>query len=161
MKFNVQGLMSKIGVEQETIKSGAMKDLLSPFRPSTPEEQKLLQNVIDSLHRRFVGVIVDGRKPLTREAVEKLADGRIYTSDQALGLRLIDRIGYLDETILRLKRDLNLAKARVIVYYRPDSYKGTIYSGLQTQPTQLNLISINGQEMLGPPGVRFMYLWLP
>jgi protease-4 len=152
--------MSKIGVEQETIKSGAMKDLLSPFRPSTPEEQKLLQSVIDTLHRRFVGVIVDGRN-ISREAVEKLADGRIYTADQALGSRLIDRIGYLDETILGMKKDLNLAKARVIVYHRPDSYKSTIYSGLQTPPMQLNLISINGQEMLTPPGLRFMYLWLP
>ena len=161
MKFNVQGLMSKVGVEQETIKSGAMKDLFSPFRPSTPEEQRLLQTVIDTLHRRFVGVIVDGRRPITREAVEKLADGRIYTADQALELQLVDRIGYLDETILGMKKDLNLARARVIVYYRPDGYKSTIYSGLQTPPLQLNLLSINGQEMLAPPGVRFLYLWLP
>ncbi len=161
MKFNVQGLMSKIGVEQETIKSGAMKDLFSPFRPSSPEEQKILQTVIDTLHRRFVDVIVDGRKPLTREAVEKLADGRIYTADQALGSRLIDRIGYLDETITEMKRQLNLDRARVIVYHRSDSYKSTIYSSLQAPPAQLNLITINGQELLAPPGVRFMFLWLP
>lgn len=161
MKFNVQGLMSKIGVEQETIKSGAMKDILSPFRPSSPEEQKLLQNMIDTFHKRFVDVIVDGRKPLSREAVEKLADGRIYTADQALESRLIDRIGYLDETIAGMKKELNLARARVIVYHRADSYKSTIYSGLQAPPAQLNLIAINGQEVWTPPGVRFMYLWLP
>ncbi len=161
MKFNVQGLMSKIGVEQETIKSGDKKDILSPFRPSTPEEQKILQTIIQTLHGRFVDVIVDGRKPLGRDAVEKLADGRIYTADQALSAGLIDRIGYLDSTIEGMKKNLGLEKASIVVYYRPDSYKSTIYSGLTPAPSQFNLISINGQELLAPPGVRFMYLWLP
>jgi protease-4 len=161
MKFNVQGLMSKIGVEQETIKSGDKKDIMSPFRPSTPEEQKIMQTIINTLYGRFVDVIVDGRKPLTREAIEKLADGRIYTADQALSAGLIDRIGYLDSTIEGMKKTLGLEKASIIVYSRPDSYKSTIYSGLTPAPPQVNLISINGQELLASPGVRFMYLWLP
>ena len=161
VKFNVQGLMSKIGVEQETIKSGDKKDMMSPFRPSTPEEQKIMQTIIYTLLGRFVDVIVDGRKPLTREVVEKLADGRIYTADQALSARLIDRIGYLDSTIEGMKKTLGLEKASIIVYSRPDSYKSTIYSGLTPAPPQVNLISINGQELLASPGVRFMYLWLP
>lgn len=160
MKFNVQGLMSKIGVEQETIKSGDKKDIMSPFRASTPEEQKIMQTIIHTLHGRFVDVIVEGRT-LAREKVEKLADGRIYTADQALSAGLIDRIGYLDDTIDGMKKNLGLEKASVIVYYRPDSYKSTIYSGPTPAPPQVNLISINGQDLLAPPGVRFMYLWLP
>ena len=160
MKFNVQGLMSKIGVEQETIKSGDKKDIMSPFRASTPEEQKIMQAIIHTLHGRFVDVIVEGRT-LERGKVEKLADGRIYTADQALSAGLIDRIGYLDSTIEGMKKNLGLEKTSVIVYYRPDSYKSTIYSGLTPAPPQVNLISINGQELLAPPGVRFMYLWLP
>jgi protease-4 len=160
MKFNVQGLMSKIGVDQETIKSGDKKDIMSPFRPSTPEEQKIMQTIIHTLYERFLDVIVEGRT-LERGKVEKLADGRIYTADQALSAGLIDRIGYLDGTIEGMKKNLGLEKASVIVYYRPDSYKSTIYSGLNPAPPQVNLISINGQELLTPPGVRFMYLWLP
>ncbi len=120
-----------------------------------------MQIIIHSLYGRFVDVIVDGRKPLTREAVEKLADGRIYTADQALSARLIDRIGYLDSTIEGMKKNLGIEKASIIVYARPDSYKSTIYSGLTPAAPQVNLISVNGQELLAPPGVRFMYLWLP
>ncbi len=160
MKFNVQGLMSKIGVEQETIKSGDKKDIMSPFRASTPEEQKIMQAIIHALHGRFVDVIIEGRT-LARENVEKLADGRIYTADQALSAGLVDRIGYLDGTIDGMKKNLGLESASVIVYHRPDGYKSTVYSGLTPPLPQVNLISINGQELLAPPGVRVMYLWLP
>ena len=128
MKFNVQGLFEKIGVESRAIKSGDMKDIMTPFRPATAEEIKIMQAIIDQMNGRFIDVIVDGRKPLPREAVVKLADGRIYTAGQALDLKLIDRVGYLDEAIEGVKKSLKLEKASIVVYHRAGSYKGTIYS---------------------------------
>lgn len=162
MKFNVEGLLSKVGVSELTIKSGEKKDLLSPFRPTTPEEQRLVQEIIDSLHRRFVDVaMASPRNRLQREELEKLADGRIYTADQALQAKLIDRVGYLDETIKGMKDTLKLDKARVITYYRPGSYRGSIYSGPAGAAPVINLVNfdLGGLEAVG--GSSFMYLWRP
>jgi len=162
MKFNVQGLLSRIGIEEETIKSGDMKDLWSPFRPSTSQEREILQSIIDTLHERFVDVVADGRKSLTREEVQKLADGRVYTADQAISAGLIDGVGYLNEAVEKLKASAGIEKASVIIYYRPGSYKGSVYSGVPSSPPEvLNLIAINGDGLAAPAGVHFMYLWAP
>ncbi len=161
MKFNVQGLFEKIGVESETIKSGDKKDILSPFRPATPEEIRLLQAIIDQLQTRFIDVIVAGRKgTMTRDEIVKAADGRVYTARQALDLRLIDRIAYLDETIDGLKKRLNLEKAQIITYHRPGAYKGTIYSEAGGNTTIVNLFPDELESMV-PKGYTFMYLWNP
>ena len=162
VKFNVQELFNKIGLGQETIKSGEMKDILSPFRPSTPEEKKILQEIIDQLYGRFVDLVAAGRKDLDRAAVSKLADGRIYTAQQALDHKLVDRIGYLDEAIEGVKSKLKVSEASVVVYTRPGTYKGTVYSGLTGAGSPVfNLISIDGANLLSSQGVRFLYLWAP
>ena len=160
MKFNVQGLFGKIGVESRAIKSGDMKDMLSPFRPATAEEITVVQTIIDLMNGRFIDVIVEGRKPLPRDTVVKLADGRIYTAGQALDHKLIDRVGYLDSTLDGLKKSLNLDKASVIMYYRPGTYKGTIYSEAGGNTTVVNILP-QDLESLMPKGMQFMYLWAP
>ncbi len=161
LRFNVEGLLSRIGIKEETVKSGDKKDILSPFRPSTPEERKIIQAIIDSLQQRFISVVTDGRKSLTRKDVEKLADGRIYTASQAQRAKLIDRVGYLDDAIKQIKQFSGIQNASVITYYRPGTYKGSIYSALPKAPLNINLISINGQGLITPPGVHFMYMWVP
>ena len=160
MKFNVQGLFGKIGVEAEAIKSGDKKDILSPFRPATEEERRIVQSVIDQLHGRFVEVIVEGRKPLSRDSVVRLADGRIYTASQALEFGLIDRVDYLDGAVEGLKRTLGLESASVVVYHRPGSYKGSIYSEAGGNLTVVNLLPQDLDSLL-PRGMQFMYLWAP
>ena len=162
VKFNVQELFNKIGVGQETIKSGDKKDILSPFRPSTPEEKQILQQIIDQLYGRFVDVVASGRKGIDRPEVVRLADGRIYTARQALENKLVDRVGYLDDAIEGVKSSLQLSKASVVVYHRPGSYKSTIYSSLNGGGGPVfNLVSIDGENLLSSQGVRFLYLWMP
>lgn len=163
MRFEVEGLLTKIGVSEHTVKSGDKKDMLSPFRPATPEEQIIIQEVINRLYGRFVDVVQarPGNR-LERKELEILADGRIYTAEQALQAKLIDRIGYLDDTVSAVKKAGHIEQARVVSYYRPGSYRGTIYSGEPDAANQtLSLISINGDglEMLSEAG--FMYLWKP
>ena len=163
MRFNVEGLLTKIGVSEKNIKSGEMKDILSPFRPATAEEEKILQEIISNLHQRFVEVVL--ARPgstLTREQLERLADGRIFTAEQAKAARLIDRVGYLDDAVTAMKNKLNLKDAKVVSYHRPGSYRGTIYSGPALEsPQVINLINVNadGLELLS--GTEFMYLWKP
>ena len=163
LKFNVDQLLSKVGIQEETVKSADKKDIWSPFRPSTPEEKKIIQSVIDTFHARFVGVVHAGRKALlSKEEVDKLADGRIFTAEQALAAKLVDKIGYLDDAVKEVKGSLNLTEAKVVTYLRPGSYKGSIYSGLpQRSDTDINLIAVNGDFLSLIPEVQFMYLWIP
>ena len=161
LKFNVEGLFGKIGVMEQTIKSGEKKDILSPFRASTPEEQRIMQTIIDRLAGRFIEVVLARpNNRLERKELEKLADGRIYTAEQALTAKLIDRVGYLDEAIDALKKAAGIKEARVVRYYRPGSYKGSLYSAAQLDAApSINLININadGLEMMATP--QFLYLW--
>jgi len=163
MKFNVEELLSKVGISNETYKSGPKKDFWSPFRPSTPEEQKMLQDIIDRLFARFVGVVYANRqKLLTEQEVRGLADGRILTADEALKAKLIDQVAYLDETIDTMKKALDIKEARVVTYARPETFTSNIYSEMpQSGPLVINLLSINAEDFSMFSGAQFMYLWRP
>jgi protease-4 len=166
IKFNMEGLFSKIGVSDETYKSGPKKDFWTPFRSSTAEEQKMLQEIIDKLYARFLDVVCLGRQQvLTEEEVKVLADGRILTAGDALEAGLIDQMSYLDETIDTMKKALNIENATVVTYVRPKTFTSNIYSGYPEMPLQgpqvINLISINAEDLALFSGVQFMYLWNP
>ncbi|WP_243373521.1 signal peptide peptidase SppA [Geotalea sp. SG265] len=99
MKFsNMEGLMDKIGMKAFTLKAGKYKDVGSPVRPMTKEERAMLQSVIDSTHGQFVKAVAEGRK-LPVEQVRALANGRIYSGEQALALKLVDRLGTLQDAV--------------------------------------------------------------
>ncbi|HBB67193.1 MAG: hypothetical protein A2X28_08200 [Elusimicrobia bacterium GWA2_56_46] len=92
------GLMNKIGMRSEVIKSGKFKDIGSPTRDMTPEERKLLQGLIDDSYEQFVAAVSGGRK-MPVEQVKVLADGRIYTGRQALDVKLVDKLGDLQDAL--------------------------------------------------------------
>ncbi len=89
---NLEGLFSKIGYKAEPIKSGKHKDIGSPARAMTPEERALLQALIDDAYGQFVSAIVTGRA-MPEEKVRPLADGRIFSGNQALAAGLVDELG--------------------------------------------------------------------
>jgi protease-4 len=95
---NMEGLMSKIGVKTEVIKSGKHKDIASVFRSISKEDREILQNVLDNVHEQFINAVAEGRK-LLRDDVQKIADGRIYTGEQALKAGLIDELGNLEDAV--------------------------------------------------------------
>src|SRR5881296_2878231 len=98
ISLNAEGLMQKVGLAANTIKSAEHKDMGSPFRALTPQERAIFQSVIDDLQRQFVAKVVERRK-IPATAAAALADGRIYTAQQALGHRLVDRIGYVADAV--------------------------------------------------------------
>ena len=166
MKFNIEGLLSKIGVSEETYKSGPKKDFWSPFRPTTQEEKKMFQDMIDKLYSRFVEVVSANRqKLLTEQEVRVLADGRVFVSGDAVNAKLVDQVAYLDETINGMEKELNINKARVVTYVRPKTFKANIYSEYSETPLSgpqvVNLISVNAGELPFFSGVQFMYIWNP
>jgi len=102
---NFQELMEKIGVSNFVIKSGRYKDVGSPFRTMKQEEEQLLQSVMDDAHRQFIEAVAEGRS-LDVADVEALADGRIFTGQQAKDVLLVDDLGDLQDAI-RLAADMS------------------------------------------------------
>ncbi len=162
LSVNVQGLLEKIGVAGTAIKSGDKKDMGSPFRPMTQEEQAIFQGVINQMYDRFLSVVAAGRKNLTMDKIRTAADGRIYTAQQALELGLVDKIGYLDDAISMARQEAGVSEARVVTYHRPGTYKSNIYSRLAgSESAQVNLVNIDLRSLVQPGVPQFMYLWVP
>lgn len=99
MEFaNLEKLLEKIGVRGMTIKSGAYKDMGSPYREMSEGEKRLLQEVVDDVHDQFIEAVAKGRG-LPESDVRGIADGRIFTGRQALKLKLVDQLGDLEDSI--------------------------------------------------------------
>ncbi|MGM7720840.1 signal peptide peptidase SppA [Metabacillus sp. Hm71] len=113
--INYGELAEKYGVKFETIKSGPYKDIFSPTREMTDEERQILQTMVDNAYNGFVQVIKEGR-PLSEEEVRKVADGRIYDGRQAKEKKLIDELGYFDDVVAAMKKDLDLEDPQVVEY---------------------------------------------
>ena len=132
--FNIEGLMGKVGVEHEALKSGDKKDMGSPFRAMTDEERALMQEMILAVQGRFLDVVEAGRPNLTRERIEQLADGRVYTAGQALEVGLVDEIGYLENAFETAKKEAKLKDASLVVYTYYPGRPLNIYSPTATTP---------------------------
>jgi len=96
--------LRKLGVEVRAIKSGEMKDTGNPAREMTERDRKQLQNVVDDVHRQFLGVVTDERE-LEPRARDLVADGKIFSGEQALELGLVDTLGTFEDA-KRIAADL-------------------------------------------------------
>ncbi len=160
MNLDLEGLLGKLGVRNETYKAGAHKDLLSPLRAPTPEERRIVQQILDGLHARFIGVVRESRSRLDATRLPELTDGRIFDAPQAMQAGLVDAVGGLREAIERAKQAAHVEEARVIMYRRADEPHDTIYSKSPAGPVQVNVLPLD-LGGLADRGPRFMYLWAP
>ena len=95
---DITGLMDKIGVKLEEVKSSPLKAEPSPFNPTTDEERAMVRSMILDSYDWFVGLVAE-RRPLTRSEVAALADGSIFTGRQALEKKLVDELGGESEAV--------------------------------------------------------------
>jgi protease-4 len=93
---DVTGLMDKLGIKLEEVKSSPLKAEPSPFNPTTDEERAMIRSMIMDSYDWFVG-LVDERRPMTRSEVAAVADGSVFTGRQALQKKLVDELGGEDE----------------------------------------------------------------
>lgn len=161
MTVNARGLLEKVGVEATAVTSGPRKDMGSPFRTMTPEERAIFQGLIDSFYQRFLTVVQDGRPQLEMEQIKKLADGRIYTGEQAKAAGLVDEIGYLEDAVEAAKKRAGLAEAKVVMYRRPGEYSNNVYSKLVAPGPLAGLGQLDLMSMIRGGSPQFMYLWMP
>ena len=159
ISVNAEGLMQKVGLAANTIKSAEHKDMGSPFRALTPEERAIFQSVIDGLQRQFLAKVVERRK-LSHDVARTLADGRVYTADQALAHGLVDRIGYMTDAVEIARTAAGLEEARVVVYHRPREYRATYYARAEAPAGGIET-SLSQMTAFATPGPKFLYLWWP
>jgi len=116
MEFaNAEELFKKIGVSAIIIKSGDYKDTGSPLRKMTPEERRLLEGFVGNVHQQFVTAVAEGRK-MSEETVRTIADGRIFSGQQAQKLGLLDSLGNMEDAIA-LAAELGGIKGEPSVVY--------------------------------------------
>jgi protease-4 len=161
LRVNAEGLLQKIGVEAAAIKSGAKKDIGSPFRPMTEEERAIFQGMIDGFQSRFLEVVTRSRSTLPADRLKLVADGRVLTGPQAVQMGLADQVGYLDDAITAAKKAAGIPDARVVVYARPGAYKNNIYSEFQGQGSLDALAHLDIMGLVHGGSPQFLYLWMP
>jgi len=155
---NIQELSRKIGIHTIVFKSGAFKDLGNPNRPITPQEAAIFQGVVDEGYARFVEIVVKGRR-MDRGKVLQLADGRIYTGQQAQRLGLVDSLGHFPEAVDAAKKRAGLREAQVVEYGSP----GFLRSLLGSSGRRLRILAWGAGETFPAARESFsvQYLMVP
>ena len=163
LRPDLTALMEKIGVDVNVSKTGKNKDMGSPFRQATEEEQKITQDLIDQLAAQFLNRIAEHRK-IDPKNLKEISSARIYLAPDALNLGLVDRIGYLNEAVSEAKKLADLPKdAKVVVYRRTAYPDDNLYntSTSQYEGGGLSIISLDLPGTLAPLQTGFYYLWHP
>jgi len=155
---NVQELFRKIGVRAETIKSGKHKDIGSPTRRMTPEEKQILQGLIDDAYNQFLTAVSEGRK-MPKDKLKTLADGRIFTGNQALQSGLIDALGDTD-TAIQTAAEMGGIKGKPKIYSDQDPWE-SIFSIIETWNDNLNWGTLNPLKgpLSMPAGLFYLHPW--
>jgi protease-4 len=115
---NVRGLLQRFDVEMNTVTAGKLKDAGSPFREFTPGDRSYWQDLADRIHRQFIQAVAEGRD-LPVEQVEKFADGRVVTGEQAVELGLVDELGGFQDAV-DLAKELAEIRGEPRLIYPPD-----------------------------------------
>jgi protease-4 len=112
---NIEELIGKIGLKSVVIKSGKYKDIRSPTREIESAELELIQGVIDSIHSQFIDAVALGRD-IEREKIVAIADGRIFSGEQAKEQGLVDELGNLQDAIKRAAEIAGIEGEPKVIY---------------------------------------------
>lgn len=153
--LTAQELLDKIGVEAVVITTGPRKDFGSPFRDMTEEEQELWRGILDQVYENFVDVVVESRE-LSAETVRDLADGSIYTGQQAQDLDLVDSLGTRQTAIDKAAELGNIEGAPRVIELRSQPTLLEMFYGFQTRSLMPSL-----EELVGWSGVPSLQFRLP
>lgn len=158
MRPKAVGLMNKIGLGVEVNKFGENKDMGSPFRESSDEEKKLMQKTVETFGNRFIQLVQKHRK-LDEKALKEVSTARVFVADDALRLKLIDKIGYIRDAVKETRTIAGLADdARVIVYRRNDVPEDNYYRASAPDAANVSLVNIDLPDIL-KIRAGFYYLW--
>ena len=150
--YNYEELMKWAKLQQITLKAGEFKDTGSPTRPMTPEERAYMQGLIDNMHSQFIHSVAVGRK-MKDEDVRALANGKVWTGEEAMPLKLIDQIGDFRAAVDDTAKSVGIKGEPTLV--RPEKERKSMLDLLfgdvsDYLPSRAKLMETN---------VGFYYLW--
>jgi protease-4 len=143
--INIEGLLEKLGIQIETFKGGKYKDMYWGFRELTPEEEEIMQGMVDEYYEQFIDVVAEGRG-LSKEEVRNLATGQLYSGTKAKELGLVDELGDLD-TAINLAAELAGIQAPIVEYYKQPGLIRRLLSGL-VDAIQARISGLSAQDMI-------------
>lgn len=153
--LNYEELARWAKLDPQTIKSGRWKDVPNPLRELSEEERSYYQRLIDQLHGQFISAVVEGRKgKLAPEQVRALSDGRVFLGDEAMQLKLIDRIGTLDDAISVAGEAAGLGSDPAVHYPKPRA-PGLLEALAGGEATAQNIL----RTITSVDDIRFLYRW--
>jgi protease-4 len=150
-----EGLLDKVGVDAVVIATGPRKDIGSPFREMTEEEKELWAEILDQVYDDFVAVVVEARE-LSEETVRELADGSIYTGQQAKDLGLVDAVGTRDDAIDKAAELGGIAGEPRVIELRPQPSFLEMFYTFQNRSAMAPLEELMGQA--GMPSLQFRFV---
>lgn len=155
---NYQKAADWIGYKEHVIKSGQYKDIGNPLRELTDGERAIYQQLVDESYRQFVDVIANGRK-LPREQVLKIADGRVYSGQQAKDLKLIDEFGSLEDATRFAVKKAGMEKAKIVKYVPKFSLMSMLTGNQQAESSVAKIMREAVPILSQEP--RLLYLFQP
>ncbi|OGV45087.1 MAG: signal peptidase [Lentisphaerae bacterium GWF2_44_16] len=163
MRPKFVGLMDKLGLRVDVSKSGKNKDMGSPFRHTSAEEEKMFQEIINNLAARFTSLVQKHRK-IDYAVMSEISTGKVMLADEALQYKMIDKIGYINDAVAEAKNISGISpKARLVVYRRTEYANDNLYNNATNEYEQKGSQLLNlgmFEPMISmPPG--FYYIWMP
>lgn len=167
-----KGTLDKLGITAQSIKSGTLKDMGSPFKLLREEEKQVMQEMVDEYFARFAALVHKRRPQLKEDAATDLDaykkdgyagvfSGRVYSGERAVELGLADRTGLLTDAIDAARKLAKVPNAGAILYKRPYGYGGSIYANTQTPTPKSNVLRLELPETNAFLPDGFYYLWRP
>src|SRR5438105_12055487 len=149
---NYAQLLQWAKLKDITMKAGEFKDTGSPTRDMTPAEKQYLQGLIDDMHSQFIQAVADGRKMKVDE-IRAVADGKVWTGDQAMGLKLIDQEGDFESVVKDTAKSVGIKGEPVLVH--PEKDRKTVLDLLFGDVSEW----LPTREKLLDQRIGFYYLW--
>ena len=135
-----------------TMKAGEFKDTGSPVRDLTPAERQYLQSLIDNMHTQFIRAVADGRKAKFDD-IKAIANGKVWTGEQALGMKLIDQLADFEAAVQDTAKSVNISGKPVLVH--PEKDRKTLLDLLFGDVSEW----LPSREKLMDQHMGFYYLW--
>jgi protease IV len=159
--LNFSERVSKLGISAKAITSRENKDMGSPLRPMTANDEKLLKALVDQFYAQFCDIVRHSPERVADKDWSMVTDGRVFTGRDAVRLGLIDRLGSLDDAIAEAKHRAGISRAKLIMYTHMDSFKGSAYAQTPVGGQEINLLNLNVDTSGLLPSTRpeFLYLW--
>lgn len=159
MEFS--GTLAKIGASTDSVKSGKLKDMGSPFKRLSAEERAVMQGMVDEYFQRFKTIVASERKISDSSILETATDGRVFTGRHAVEMGLADRTGLLEDALRLAREKSKSANARAVLYTRPHGFGGSIYASGAHPPAESNVLQLQLPESSVTLPGGFYYLWQP